>query len=32
VIKQDPHAFGERVEAETSARCVVLKAGESYRV
>jgi L-ascorbate metabolism protein UlaG (beta-lactamase superfamily) len=32
VIKQDPHAFGERVEAETPARCVVLKAGESYRV
>jgi L-ascorbate metabolism protein UlaG (beta-lactamase superfamily) len=32
VIKQDPYAFAERVEAETSARCVVLKPGESYRV
>jgi L-ascorbate metabolism protein UlaG (beta-lactamase superfamily) len=32
VIKQDPYAFAERVEAETSAKCVVLKPGESYRV
>ena len=30
VIKQDPHAFAGRVEAETSAQCVVLKAGETY--
>ena len=30
VIKQDPHAFAGRVEAETSAQCVVLKAGEIY--
>jgi len=30
VIKQDPHAFARRVEAETSARCVVLKAGDSF--
>jgi L-ascorbate metabolism protein UlaG (beta-lactamase superfamily) len=32
VIKQDPHAFAERVEAETPAMCVVLKPGESYRL
>ncbi len=32
VIKQDPHAFAARVEAETSAQCVVLKPGESYRL
>jgi L-ascorbate metabolism protein UlaG (beta-lactamase superfamily) len=32
VIKQDPLAFAARVTAETSARCVVLKPGESYRV
>jgi L-ascorbate metabolism protein UlaG (beta-lactamase superfamily) len=32
VIKQDPHAFASRVEAETSAKCVVLKPGESYRL
>ncbi len=32
VIKQDPHAFAERVEAETSAKCLVLKAGGSYRL
>jgi len=32
VIKQDPHAFAVRVEAETSARCVVLNPGESYRL
>jgi L-ascorbate metabolism protein UlaG (beta-lactamase superfamily) len=31
VIKQDPNAFAARVEAETAARCVVLKPGESYR-
>lgn len=30
VIKQDPHAFQRRVEAETKAKCVVLKPGESY--
>lgn len=30
VIQQDPHAFATRVEAETSAKCVVLKPGESY--
>ena len=30
VIKQDPHAFAGRVEAETSAQCVVLKAGQTY--
>ena len=29
VIKQDPYAFAERVEAETSSKCVVLKAGET---
>ncbi len=32
VIKQDPQAFAQRVEAETEARCVVLKPGESYRL
>ncbi len=32
VIKQDPHAFAERVAAETSARCVVLKPGDSLRL
>jgi L-ascorbate metabolism protein UlaG (beta-lactamase superfamily) len=32
VIQQDPQAFAGRVEAETSARCVVLKPGESYRL
>ena len=26
-IRQDPHAWGNRVEAETSARCVVLAPG-----
>jgi L-ascorbate metabolism protein UlaG (beta-lactamase superfamily) len=30
VIKQDPHAFARRVEAETAAKCVVLKAGDTY--
>lgn len=29
VIEQDPHAFARMVKAETSARCVVLKPGES---
>ena len=32
VIQQDPQAFARRVEAETAARCVVLKAGDSYRL
>jgi L-ascorbate metabolism protein UlaG (beta-lactamase superfamily) len=32
VIQQDPHAFAERVEAETPARCLVLNPGESYRL
>jgi L-ascorbate metabolism protein UlaG (beta-lactamase superfamily) len=32
VIKQDPQAFAARVEGETSARCVVLKPGETYRL
>ena len=30
VIKQDPTDFARAVEAETKARCVVLKPGESY--
>ena len=30
VIQQDPHAFAQRVEAETAAKCVVLNAGETY--
>jgi L-ascorbate metabolism protein UlaG (beta-lactamase superfamily) len=30
VIQQDPHAFAARVEAETLAKCVVLKPGETY--
>ena len=30
VIRQDPYAFAERVEAETASKCVVLKAGESH--
>ena len=30
VIKQDPHAFASQVEAETSSKCLVLKAGETY--
>ncbi len=30
VIKQDPHAFAHRVEVETSARCVVLRAGDTF--
>lgn len=32
VIQQDPLAFAEQVEAETSAKCVVLKPGEVYRL
>lgn len=30
VIAQDPHGFAARVEAETSAKCVVLTPGDSY--
>jgi L-ascorbate metabolism protein UlaG (beta-lactamase superfamily) len=30
LISQDPEAWAERVEAETSTRCVVLSPGESY--
>ena len=32
VIKQDPLSFAARVEAETPARCVVLKPGETYKL
>jgi L-ascorbate metabolism protein UlaG (beta-lactamase superfamily) len=32
VIEQDPDAFAARVEAETPAKCVVLKPGHSYRL
>ncbi len=32
VIKQDPHAFAARVEAETTAQCVILRPGDSYRL
>ncbi len=32
VIRQDPDSFASRVEAETAARCVVLRPGQSYRV
>ena len=32
VINQDPHAFAGRVEAETSAKCVVLKAGDTFEL
>ncbi len=32
LIAQDPHAFAARVEAETPAKCVVLKPGERYRL
>jgi L-ascorbate metabolism protein UlaG (beta-lactamase superfamily) len=32
VIQQDPQAFARRVEAETSAQCVVLKPGERHRL
>jgi L-ascorbate metabolism protein UlaG (beta-lactamase superfamily) len=30
VIKQDPYAFARRVEAASAAKCVVLKAGDTY--
>jgi L-ascorbate metabolism protein UlaG (beta-lactamase superfamily) len=30
VIAQDPHAFAARVEAQTSAKCVVLKPGDRH--
>jgi L-ascorbate metabolism protein UlaG (beta-lactamase superfamily) len=30
VIVQDPHAWAQRAEAETDARCLVLQPGESY--
>lgn len=32
VIKQDPHSFAARVEAETSSQCLVLNPGDSYRL
>jgi len=32
LIRQDPGSFARRVEAETSARVVILRPGESYRV
>jgi L-ascorbate metabolism protein UlaG (beta-lactamase superfamily) len=32
VIKQDPHAFAARVEAETAAGCIVLQPGDSYQL
>jgi len=32
VIQQDPGAFAARVEAETAAKCVVLKAGDTYQL
>lgn len=32
VIEQDPDAFAARVEAETPAKCVVLKPGDIYRL
>jgi L-ascorbate metabolism protein UlaG (beta-lactamase superfamily) len=32
VIVQDPHAWAQRVEAETDAQCVVLHPGESYKL
>lgn len=32
VIDQDPNSFKSRVEAETSAQCVVLPFGESYEI
>lgn len=32
VIQQDPQAFAARVEAETEARCVVLKPGDRYQL
>jgi L-ascorbate metabolism protein UlaG (beta-lactamase superfamily) len=30
--RQDPHAFAQRVEAETPAKCVVLNPGDRYRL
>jgi L-ascorbate metabolism protein UlaG (beta-lactamase superfamily) len=32
VIRQDPYAFDSRVEAGSSARCLVLRPGESYQL
>jgi L-ascorbate metabolism protein UlaG (beta-lactamase superfamily) len=32
LIKQDPVAFAVRVEAETPARCVILRPGDGYRL
>ncbi len=32
VIRQDPHAFASRVEAETPAKCVVLNPGDTLRL
>lgn len=32
VIKQDPAAFADRVEAETTAKCVILKPGDSLQL
>jgi L-ascorbate metabolism protein UlaG (beta-lactamase superfamily) len=32
VIKQDPRAFAARVEAETSAQCMVMKPGDTLRL
>jgi L-ascorbate metabolism protein UlaG (beta-lactamase superfamily) len=32
VIRQDPHTFAARVEAETATRCLVLEPGESYEL
>jgi L-ascorbate metabolism protein UlaG (beta-lactamase superfamily) len=32
VIRQDPGAFADRVEAETAAKCVVLKSGDTYQL
>ena len=32
VIEQDPHTFAARVEAETSAKCVVLRPGDRYNL
>lgn len=32
VIAQDPYAFAARVEAETPAKCVVLKSGDRHRL
>jgi L-ascorbate metabolism protein UlaG (beta-lactamase superfamily) len=32
LIVQDPHVFAERVEAETTARCVVMSPGDTFRL